>query len=102
MNEHHGEQREHGEHQVAGDGKSSDNVEDGGRRGSKVRETGEVEGKLGVEFLVEIGEKGHTGQVAGEIFEVVYMTGEVVEKAGELGEAVEMTVDYLRSQKPCS
>ena len=51
-----------------------------------------------VELLVEMGEKGHTGEVAGELFEVVEMTGEEVERTGESGEAVEMTVDSLRSQ----
>ena len=59
-----------------------------------------MEGKLGVELLVEMGEKGHTGELAGEVFEVVEMPGEVVERTSELGGAVEMTVDYLRSQRP--
>ena len=88
MNERQGEQREHGGHtEVAGDGNSGENVEEMVVEGAaQVRETGEVGGKQG-ELLVEMREKGHTGEVVrGE------MTGELsagIEKTGDLGEVVE-------------
>ena len=58
-----------------------------------VGETGEVGGKQG-ELVVEMGKKGHTGEVACELLEVVEITGELsegVERTGELGEKVEIT-----------